>query len=292
MNPYEEILRARMDMTQWLIHFTRGRDSVSPRNTLLSIARDGAIRPSWSERSSRRTIYGPRPCVCFTEQPLSGFAEYARLRRDGLVSGYGVLVHKSDVFADGGRPVIYGGEASEISKGESAFVAGQRTLSVLPASEQYRYVAFNPNAPGGPIDWTHEREWRWPQGARTPDPDSLIAAESGAFLLAGSGVASGDGMSRGRSHLLVERDADIEWMQAQLSSNGGAKPTSDLSHHLKWRYKLASSVGLFSLETVGRELKARGPTSESYGRLETWPRDLSVALAAGGSLPARDVLDR
>ena len=79
MNPYEEILRARMDMTQWLIHFTRGRDSVSPRNTLLSIARDGAIRPSWSERSSRRTIYGPRPCVCFTEQPLSGFAEYARL---------------------------------------------------------------------------------------------------------------------------------------------------------------------------------------------------------------------
>ncbi|WP_337221379.1 hypothetical protein, partial [Vibrio parahaemolyticus] len=28
----------------------------------------------------------------------------------------------------------------------------------LPLIEQYRYVTYVP----GKIDWTHEREWRWP----------------------------------------------------------------------------------------------------------------------------------
>ena len=33
--------------------------------------------------------------------------------------------------------------------------------SVLPQSEQYRYVAYNPTSKGRWIDWSHEREWRW-----------------------------------------------------------------------------------------------------------------------------------
>lgn len=38
----------------------------------------------------------------------------------------------------------------------------RRILSpdVLPLIEQFRYVAYDPNR-ATPLDWTHEREWRW-----------------------------------------------------------------------------------------------------------------------------------
>ena len=31
----------------------------------------------------------------------------------------------------------------------------------LPFDEQYRYVAFAPTRKPYPMDWSHEREWRW-----------------------------------------------------------------------------------------------------------------------------------
>lgn len=33
--------------------------------------------------------------------------------------------------------------------------------SMLPEREQYRYVTYNPTSQW-PVDWSHEREWRWP----------------------------------------------------------------------------------------------------------------------------------
>lgn len=271
-----------MDMTEWLIHFTRPREGRSARENLVSIAREGVLRPSWSERSGRRTIYGPRPCVCFTEQPLWAFVEYVRIRGGNSLSGYGVCVHKRDVFADGGRPVIYGGDwLFELPETVPEYAPGQRTLEGIAPDEQYRYVAFNPNADKGPIDWSHEREWRWPTGANEPPPASVLPNAVGTFRLAGSHVAGSGGMSSGRTHLLVERDADIPWLQKELAPTAAIGSPTDWRHDVRWRTKLAATVGIFSLETVDRMLKAQTPLSGLYARLETWPRANPVAVAGG-----------
>ena len=63
----------------------------------------------------RPTIYGPLRAVCFTEQPLLEFAKYVQIRAsDAEVTGYAVAVHREDLFAEGGMPVISGLSSSTI----------------------------------------------------------------------------------------------------------------------------------------------------------------------------------
>jgi hypothetical protein len=54
-------------------------------------------------------------------------------------------------------------------------------LMSLPASEQYRYVAYNP-AHGG-LDWSHEREWRWPLEGEPWEDDGSPPGEADELLL-------------------------------------------------------------------------------------------------------------
>ncbi len=132
---------------------------------LLKIITDGHIRATWAFRNGRPTIYGPRAAVCFTEMPLYALLDYAKRRRDDSVRNYAIGVLKSELFSAGARPVIYGlsGQHEEIRADPSLGKRWPRKLSPscgLSESEQYRYVAmsFDPNRP---IDWSHEREWRW-----------------------------------------------------------------------------------------------------------------------------------
>jgi hypothetical protein len=172
----------RYDHTRWLTHFVRDRlpeqdfpeenvrDPVGGElsidadafSVLATIIRLGGIMPHRSFRNGRTTIYGGQPAICATEMPLYSFAQYVRSRADtAKVSAYGIAFLKTEFYAAGGRPVIYG-----LSVDNPKFVEDKPTSrvfhnNVLPRAEQYRYVAYNPSGSSKWVDWSHEREWRW-----------------------------------------------------------------------------------------------------------------------------------
>jgi hypothetical protein len=176
----------RFDLSEWLIHFfrtidTEGKSSpVIPENfgfgnivdgpvlsslfMLRSAIRHGNLWATWSYRNGVRTIYGPNPAVCFTEMPIAAFLEAgaARKLRGEAMSIFAIVFPKNLLYNLGANPVIYGLDDRSIQvpsglKGEKRIF----DVSILPLREQYRYVTYNPSA-AHPIDWTHEREWRWP----------------------------------------------------------------------------------------------------------------------------------
>ncbi len=185
----------RHDHTDWLIHFVRNRNSAqdfpgqSERESehhiggelerdakafevLKAIIRLGGIKPGYSFRKGRTTIYGGKPAVCATEMPLHAFATYARERASaGNVSAYGIAFLKSEFFAAGGRPAIYGLSTENVTYSQNTETRRIMDDSVLPKREQYRYVAHNPKHATRPIDWSHEREWRWV--SQDPDLDEV-----------------------------------------------------------------------------------------------------------------------
>lgn len=79
--------------------------------------------------------------------PISAFVATSieRLAKKQKISNYALVFDKKQMFEIGTRPVIYGTTKNE----------------ELPESEKYRFVAYEPNRIPYPIDWTHEREWRW-----------------------------------------------------------------------------------------------------------------------------------
>lgn len=141
-------------------------------HVLLKILHDGFIHSSWSLRNFVPAIYGPKTAVCFTEMPLYALIQYAKFRGaySGYVGNYGIAFKRNELYAAGGRPVIYGlsGAHVEAETTPDGIYQG-RILDVektgIPIHEQYRYVATKLQKQYAfgeyPIDWTHEREWRW-----------------------------------------------------------------------------------------------------------------------------------
>jgi len=191
----------RYDLSDRLIHFFRDVDESSldspetpqhwgyasvaedwtrPAIFLLRHAiRQGRLWATWSIRGGKRTIYGPRPAVCLTEMPIAAFVEASQLRaaKGEAMSSFALVLPKAAAFAAGARPVIYGLSKSASPSGGKG--GGPRIFAdtVLPADEQYRYVSYNPTA--GNLDWTHEREWRWPLSAPSwHDEDGLPPGDS------------------------------------------------------------------------------------------------------------------
>jgi hypothetical protein len=188
----------RPDLTEWVIHFVRdrtpnddpgedateihdGTHSLEPDADAFSVLKHiittGGLLPGYSFRKGKTTLYGKSPVVCFTEMPVYAFAKYVQMRgMSSRVAPYGIAVLKRELFKAGGRPVIYG--LSQPLGSCSGDEVTTRILedSVLPEAEQYRYVPFDPLRSLSPIDWTHEREWRWraslPEHALwVPDPE-------------------------------------------------------------------------------------------------------------------------
>lgn len=187
----------RFDLSDWLIHFFRTLDietanipaipdhwgfanevedtKLSPFFLLRNAVRRNKLWATWSMRGNKRTIYGSSPAVCFTEMPLAAFIESgnSRANRGEAMSAYGLMFRKEALFEEGARPVIYGLSVNAVMpNGENR---GVRIIphGTLPALEQYRYVAYNPNFKKYPIDWTHEREWRFPYRGELPDYEEM-----------------------------------------------------------------------------------------------------------------------
>lgn len=135
-------------------------------SVLKKILLEGYIQSGWSFRNGKPTIYGSRSAVCFTEMPLYGLIAYASQRNNSSsVEAYGIALKKNEVFRSGGRPVIYGLSSvhQEAMRNDPYYGKGFRCLSSscgIGLKEQYRYVAMNLRK-DKPIDWSHEREWRW-----------------------------------------------------------------------------------------------------------------------------------
>lgn len=175
----------RFDLSNYLIHFFRDvdlnsdrpvyipefmgwqnihEDSFLPAFFMLRAAiRNGRIWATWSIRNNQPTIYGYTPAICFTEMPIAAFLEsgYKRRVAGEAMSPIALVFPKEALFNLGARQVISG-----ISKG-SSFQSeqtedGYRLLpeNTLPLIEQYRYVTYSLGE--RTIDWTHEREWRYP----------------------------------------------------------------------------------------------------------------------------------
>ncbi|OAN13327.1 hypothetical protein A3K86_16885 [Photobacterium jeanii] len=175
----------RFDLSNYLIHFYRdvdllsddaiafpehmGFDNICYETNLDALfllrcsIRKGRIWASWSYRNGKPTIYGYNPAVCFTDMPVAAFFQtsFERKARGEKISQHALCIPKPQGFAYGARPVIYALTDSNVTVTTSH--CGQiRVIDTnkLPLSEQYRYVAYDPCRPI-PLDWSHEREWRW-----------------------------------------------------------------------------------------------------------------------------------
>lgn len=171
----------RFDLSDYLIHFFRDIDMAGPNAILLpehmgwhtiiedhqipatlmlrAALRNGRIWATWSYRKGVRTIYGPRPAVCLTDMPIAAFVEASRARhaRGEAMGEVALVFPKQAMRSLGARTAIYG-LSQDVPKWPKGANGAERLLpkDVLPLEEQYRFVAD-----GYPVDWTHEREWRW-----------------------------------------------------------------------------------------------------------------------------------
>ncbi|WP_145525803.1 DUF4427 domain-containing protein [Yersinia rohdei] len=173
----------RFDLSDYLIHFFRDVDlnsssfihlpeycgfnnnhhsSIIDAKYLLRLSiRHYKLFASWSYRNGIRTIYGYDPAVCFTDMPISAYLQSGteRLSKSEKIGLYALALPKANMFSVGARPVIYALDGSSTityqhGNGDERIIDDK----LLPLVEQYRYVTYSP----GVIDWTHEREWRWP----------------------------------------------------------------------------------------------------------------------------------
>jgi hypothetical protein len=93
----------RDDISERLVHLTRGVSSEAAAEAFLSIFRERKLR------GGSGCIKGGYDCVYFSEAPIS---KLAVILANPMVHGmryspFGVMVEKSWLYEQGGRPVIY-----------------------------------------------------------------------------------------------------------------------------------------------------------------------------------------
>ena len=132
-------MNTRSDISNYLIHFTKGEDMVHAFENFISII------SSRSLNGGTGMIRGGHTCVCFSEAPLS--AIHHGLVNENFYSNYspfGIMVEKKWLYNQGGRPVIY-------QKSEE--------YEMLSDQQSWRHVTLDLTK-DDPIDFTWEREWR------------------------------------------------------------------------------------------------------------------------------------
>lgn len=139
-------IELRSDLSEWLVHFTSGPAN-TPAEKLKEILTGKALR-SWQTPA----------VVCFTEAPLRQFnALFQNVFHryyDPMLAPYGVAVRKQWLFAQGGRPVIYGPHTERDD---------------LPESMRWRHVTFTPE-----YDFMWLREWRIQTDCLELDPKETL----------------------------------------------------------------------------------------------------------------------
>lgn len=125
----------REDLSDYLIHFTKGEDAI---NTLATILYDNQLKD-----------VNNTGVICFTEAPfpilVNMFADVFGPYTNPMYAPYGVAIKKTKLFELGGRPVIYG-------------TASERLL--IDPQLLWRFELYDPVH----RDFAWLREWRVPIG--------------------------------------------------------------------------------------------------------------------------------
>ena len=139
----------RIDQSDYLIHFTKGRSNNSGEayNNFWKIFSDGELI------GGTGYIKGGYKCVCFTESPIGCLVQDRNKSKSYLeniyfkrYSPFGFHFPKNHIHGRGGRQVIYSTDAE---------------YEDLPKSFKWRFVLYKPRREKKDnIDFTWEREWR------------------------------------------------------------------------------------------------------------------------------------
>ena len=125
----EKAKALRPDISDWVVHFTKG-SSAEARGAL-----EGILARGLEDRGRG---------ICFTESPIAHFSNlfsvFEQYRRP-MLAPFGVAVKKEWLFQRGGRPVIY------LREDERKYLADEVT---------YLFEPYEP----GERDFTWLREWR------------------------------------------------------------------------------------------------------------------------------------
>jgi hypothetical protein len=138
----------RSDLSQFVVHLVTadpleaGNPYGTPPLKLRSILTEGRVRPSKQRHVIRVASSG---AACFYDVPLHVLPEVVATNPNTRAP-LGLILHKTAIWALGGRPVIY----TDRSNPEE-----------WPVTERFRIV-HTAIRPRSPIDWMHEREWRIP----------------------------------------------------------------------------------------------------------------------------------
>ncbi|MBX4272097.1 DUF2971 domain-containing protein [Clostridium estertheticum] len=166
---WQERIANRTDMTGMLTHLTKPTEidlksidikdereiNLRSIDNVIKILIDKKIEGSTTEKGF---IVGKSAAVCFQDVPMYSLVQnvkFEQLKRGEKVlnkiryCGVGLSFGKFYVFTKGGRPVFY--EQTEKAKG------------ILPKEEHWRIVNIQLIPDNPIIDWTHEREWRFPK---------------------------------------------------------------------------------------------------------------------------------
>lgn len=129
----------RADISDQLIHFTKGPTEEDAYQRIGTILAEGRLR------GSDRLIFNGYRCICFTEAPLAALTDGLVNQWDyGRYAPFGLMFDKRWLYAQGARPVIY----QPLAEAHD-----------LPPSHQWRHMTYEPVA-NEPVDFTWEREWR------------------------------------------------------------------------------------------------------------------------------------
>ncbi len=168
----------REDMSDFLIHFTKGEDMEGAYQNLKSIIDQTVVHGSSAK------IRDGSKCVCFSEAPHSSLKN--GLSNPSFYSPYspfGIMTTKEYIYNLGGRPVIY--------QPESEF-------SQLSVYNSWRHMRFE--LPG--IDFTWEREWRIKtDGYRFHPRNTQVIVPDNSWA----------------QRLIGEHDAEQQWLTLQYS---------------------------------------------------------------------------
>jgi hypothetical protein len=186
------VFMIRPDISNRLIHLTKGESNVAALHTLLTIVTEHRLIGG----TGGGVIRGGYHCVCLCETPISHLAlVLANKTQAGFrYRPFGVMFSKQFVYEKGGRPVIYGEEGE---------------FDQLPDALKYRHVRYDPLRTPKPVDFTWEREWRihTNQFEFSPDDATIVFPNREVVAL-------------GIQHLPRNADGTIPWHFVALEDLG------------------------------------------------------------------------
>jgi len=284
MKDWERIRNARDDVTDYVIHWVKGRyqegKRMSPFAVLVEVLKCGYLKPTFAlkssiyEKSKRPTVRGPYPAVCFTEQTLDNFVKSCKVLSNRY-NPYGIALHKRALYRYGGRPVIYGEEdilGRRLRPNEHGYEQSKETKETyeggLPRDYQYLWVRYEPipNRDGYVIDWTHEREWRCVVRAPYHALEGSLPEEGVPIFL--PRVYEGDKWVRHFPRILVAKKEEKELLAEIVNTASPTWVAQSENEYLQNYFAQLPKARIVALEEVEEHLEAG---EADWTRLETIP---------------------